>query len=493
MNKLTISILAAAALLIAAPVTLTAQSRLGAIGVDTDFSLQNNRLSVAIDVALQDAEIASQATYIYTPVIVSNQTPESDRVELPPFMVVGKRRAMVLERRRRYGNRPRHTESEPAYTLVRVNGTPQKIAYVTETAYLPWMSDARLELRESVRGCASCDRGVAAAVYADRIVTPPYRPSYTVTMLQPEVERIKRRSDSFTATIAYPVNVAELRREYQNNSAVIGEIDQKVGAITANPDLTVTEVTIAGYASPEASAAYNKSLSERRAQALADYMGAKLGISRAAIRVTASGEDWAEARRLIEASDLPRRAEVLAIIDRETDPDARDGEIRALDGGATYARLLTEIWPAIRRTVYTVAYTVRGFDVEEAKRLLATNPKLLSLHEIYLVAGTYEADSKEYLQVFDIASRLFPNDPIALMNASASDLKEGAYAEALRRLEPLKEDPRAWNNLGIAYARLGRYDEAKRYFQKAIADGSDAARHNLAEVERAAETADTAL
>ena len=168
----------------------------------------------------------------------------------------------------------------------------------------------------------------------------------------------------------------------------------------------------------------------------------------------------------------------------EPDADARDAKIKAIDGGATYSRLLREIWPDIRRTVYTVAYNVRNFDIEEAKRILVTNPKLLSLHEMYLVAGSYKTDSEEYRQVFDIAARVFPQDPIALMNASAKDLREGNHTAALRRLEPLRDDPRAWNNLGVAYAMSGDSEQAMTYLRKAADRGDNDARKNIAELQK---------
>lgn len=481
----TISRLCLLICLLAGSTAAMAQGQLKNIEVtNSAFSKQGDNLNAALDVRLNDLQVSTNGVHIYTPVLVSNAD-ESVRHALAPFMVVGKRRATVLERNARYHNTPDYMTPAPLYTLTRANGTRQSIAYTTETPYQPWMSDAHLEITEWVSGCASCDKGFSTLTFADRILAEPYRPSYTIAMIRPEVEQFKRRADSYTATVGFPVDVREIRSSFGDNAAVLKDVDEKVHTLVTNSDLTVTDVTITGYASPEASQAYNKTLSQSRADAFANYLSKKHGLSRGDMRVVGYGEDWAEARRLVEASSLDRKADVLAIIDAEPNADARDAKIKAIDGGATYSRLLREIWPNIRRTVYTVAYNVRSFDVEEAKRILVTNPKLLSLHEMYLVAGTYETDSEEYRQVFDIAARVFPQDPIALMNASAKDLREGNHTAALRRLEPLKDDPRAWNNLGVAYAMSGDSEQAMTYFRKAAEQGDNDARKNSAELQKA--------
>lgn len=42
---------------------------------------------------------------------------------------------------------------------------------------------------------------------------------------------------------------------------------------------------------------------------------------------------------------------MLAVIDTVSDPDARDAGIRQIDNGATYLRLLHEVYPQLRRVV----------------------------------------------------------------------------------------------------------------------------------------------
>ena len=113
---------------------------------------------------------------------------------------------------------------------------------------------------------------------------------------------------------------------------------------------------------------------------------------------------WDSVRHWVAASDIRYRDEVLAIIDNYA-PDARDAKIRALDKGATYNMLLHDVYPGLRRTDYTIDYTVLPFAVEEGKKVIRTNPQYLSLNELYQIALSYPQDSPEYEEVFMIALR----------------------------------------------------------------------------------------
>ena len=101
----------------------------------------------------------------------------------------------------------------------------------------------------------------------------------------------------------------------------------------------------------------------------------------------------------------------------------RDARLIALDNRKTYNELLNDFYPPLRRNDYEVSFVSRPFNVDEAKVVIKTRPKLLSLNEMFLVAQTYEPASKEFKEVFDIAARLYPNEPIAILNSAAADIE----------------------------------------------------------------------
>ena len=315
----------------------------------------------------------------------------------------------------------------------------------------------------------------------------PYRPVYKLTYIVPEAEAVKVRSDRHTATFNFVVNRWELRRDYKDNAAKLNEVDRIVNDIRDNPDFNITEFAIDGYASPEGGMAHNKMLAENRANAFADYLVSKFNVSRNRFTVTGHGEDWAGLKKAVEASNISDRQAVLDIIDRVANPDARDAELKKLSGGQTYSTLLNDYYPPLRRTEYVVAYNVRGFNVEEAREIIKTNPRLLSLNEMYLVAQSYPVESSEFSEVFDIAVRLYPDSDIAILNSAAADIEGGNMDGAIARMNRITDNPKIWNNLGVAHARKGEFDKAKEYFTRSAGQGDSDARANLEELRKALE------
>ena len=442
---------------------------------------ENDRVSIYMDVLLDALKINTNDMLILTPVLISNES--TDSLELPPVFITGNRRGKVLERNIVLGNAPKH-HLAPQATVTRKNGSAQVVNYSTAVPFSNWMSNASLKVKESVKGCADCFANRGDVLVANRILPLPYVPTYKLTYIVPEAEPVKSRADTYTATLNFRVDKHNLEPGYSNNAAILREVDGIVSEIISNNDLSVSDFTIVGYASPEASVAYNQALSERRANAFADYLSNKFNVARNRMKVTGYGEDWAKTREVIAASNLQDKADILRIIDNVSNPDARDADLMKLSGGSTYQAMLRDYYPQIRRTQYTVSYVARAFNVEEAKQVIRTNPKLLSLNEMYLVAQTYPADSKEFKEVFDIATRLYPNEPIAILNSAAADIEGGNNQAAIDRLNRIESDPRVWNNLGVAYARMGELEKAKTYLERAAARGDEDAKANLAEVDK---------
>ena len=141
--------------------------------------------------------------------------------------------------------------------------------------------------------------------------------------------------------------------------------------------------------------------------------------------------------------------------------------------------MLQDCYPALRRTDYTVDYTIRGFNVEEAKEVIKTRPQNLSLQEMFAVAQTYQPGSEEFNHVFDVAVRMYPDDPTANLNAANALLERKEAEQALRYLEKAGNSPQADNARGVALILLERYDEALPCLQRAAQAGIREAEENL--------------
>lgn len=440
-----------------------------------EVSRTADSVTLYMELLLDDLTLESNDRLRLTPALRMRESGEV-RLLLPPVTLEGRKREIVSRRQGR-------TEPEGP-TLRRYNGTALRLPYSAKIAREEWMKEAELVLLGVTEGCADCLRFEEAKPLLTPFLREPYEPQFTLSYITPEVEPVKARSDRHTATFNFVVARHELRRDYKDNAAQLDSVDSVVREVLHNTDLTVTEFAITGYASPEGGYEYNRALAGRRAASFSDYLGREYGIDRSRFTSTGHGEDWEGLAEAVRASSLPRRDEVLAIIDETPSPDARDAKLRAIDGGVTYRELLDRFYPPLRRTEYVIAYNVRPFNPEEGREIIKTNPKLLSLNEMYLVALTYPAGSPEWKEVFDIAVRLYPDQPVAILNSAAADIEAGNLSGALTRLARLGETAEALNNIAVAYARSDDIDRAEETLRRAIDLGSDDARHNLEELTR---------
>lgn len=436
-------------------------------------------VSISFDISLDDLQVKSNNMVVLTPILRSNEN-NLDEVAFNPVVISGKKRSKILHRKQVLGASPL-VSGVPAASVIRRNNTPQSVHYEVTAPYRQWMQDASLSLVNEVSGCADCMGLEGEQLLVSTLLPEPKQPVFKLTYMVPEAED-KVRSDRHTATLNFVVDRWELHRNFKDNASKLDEVDKIVNDIRNNPDFNISEFSIEGYASPEASVAHNQMLAENRANAFADYLVSKHGIDRNRFTVKGHGEDWDGLRKAVAASNIADKDAILQVIDNVPNLDARDAELIKLSKGTTYRTLLNDYYPALRRTEYVVAYAVRGFNVEEAKEIIKTSSRLLSLNEMYLLAQTYPAGSKEFKEVFDIAVRLYPDSDIAILNSASADIEGGNMDAAIERMLKIADNPKVWNNLGVAYASKGDFAKAKEYFTKALAQGDSDARTNLSEL-----------
>lgn len=439
-------------------------------------SRQAGNLTVKMDVDVSALIIRTQDMLVLTPVLHSIDG--ITKLDLPPVVVNGKTRHKALSRMMNVGNKNPFS-NKPMTIVSRDKGERQVIPYSVTIPLEDWMRRATLSLKEEVKSCCvDCDAYTSVKLLMDRLLPADFVPTYELTYITPEAEPVKQRSESHAARFTYKVGRAELLPDFANNAAELAKVDKVIQEVQNDKDLTITNLSISGYASPEGRANGNMDLSKRRANTFADYLSQKYGMNKSQFKINWHGEDWIGLQKAIESSNIADKEAILEIIRTVSDLDARDIPLKKLSGGSTYKTLLDTYYPPLRRNEYTIDYIARAFDVNEAKEVIKTRPQLLSLNEMFLVAQTYPKGSNDFKNVFDVAARLYPNDPIANLNAATVELDGGNIDAALTRLEKFKDMPESWNNLGVALVHKQKYPEALSYFDKAAAMGNTTAKAN---------------
>ena len=233
----------------------------------------------------------------------------------------------------------------------------------------------------------------------------------------------------------------------------------------------------------------NEQLSKSRAEALKTYLSTHEQIPAKLYNVSFGGENWEGLVKALEASNMKEKTEFFNIIHNTSDIARRKEEIKRVGGGIPYREMLKDLYPALRKVNCRIDYTIANFKVDEGKEIIKTQPQYLSLNEMYLVANTYPKGSDDFIKVFDIAVRMYPDDEVANLNAAAVALSKKDLPDARKYLDKSNKQTAEYaNNNGIYYLLSGNQAQAIVEFTKAAQNGNEAARHNLGEIEKAIKT-----
>ena len=127
---------------------------------------------------------------------------------------------------------------------------------------------------------------------------------------------------------------------------------------------------------------------------------------------------------------------------------------------------------------------MRFFTVEEGREIIKTRPQQLSLSEMFAVANSYEIGSKDYNEVFEIAVRMYGDDPVANLNAANIALSKHDLEAARTYLAKAGNSPEAVHARGVLNLLEGNLDEAGKLLEQAKAAGVKGAAANLDELRK---------
>ena len=434
-----------------------------------NINREGKYLTVKMNLDLNKLDVDANRAVLLTPRLVNG----TDSLDLPAVGIYGRRRYYYYVRN---GIGSISGESE---TIYRASSKPDSVAYNNLAEYEKWMDGAMLKFHRSDWGC--CHEIVAE--YEG--ILGRHREAFfpELIFVQPKAEIMKSRSLSGSAYIDFPVDQTVIYPDYRRNTTELGKIQATIDSVRNDKDVTITSVWLKGFASPESPYKHNTELAIGRTAALKKHIGQLYHFADSIIQTDYEPEDWAGLRRYVEQSNINHRGEILALIDSDMEPDAKEAKIKRTYPNE-YRFMLQNFYPALRHTDYRIDYNIRKFNkVEEIKRIMAEQPQKLSLNEFYLVAGKYEPGTDEFTDVFETAVRMFPNDEIANLNAANAAIRRDDFATARRYLNKAGDSAEAVYARGALAIREKDYDTARRYLGKAKEMGLEKATLTLEELD----------
>ena len=318
---------------------------------------------------------------------------------------------------------------------------------------------------------------VLAAVPASR-EPGALRPS--VAFIIPQKDEIKRRGRQVKTCLDFQSGQSVILPGYGRNPGELAKIGDAIRGAVDNPDATLQSISVVSYASPEGTYAVNERLSKERAQALKEYIRGKFGLNDGLFSVNYVAEDWDGLLGLVQASEIEYRDQILEIISSVGIHEGREARLMRLGKGAPYRSMLKEMFPGLRRAECRFDYIVKEYGLEESAVVLEKRPGDLSQFELYNLALSYGAGSKEYRRILlETIPQYFPGDGTANSNAVAVLIGNGETVAAGPYLEKAGDSGPAQNNRGVAALLNGDMEKAEACFKKAQSLGCSEAAANL--------------
>ena len=438
-----------------------------------DFTLElkgDGNLSVDIDIDLTNLDVKTTQVVVLTPVIVNGDNSQ----ELKSIAVYGRNRRIYYLRNEDL----RPTTSEDVELTRRESC--DIINYSTSLYFADWMDGCSVVLSRKDCGCCGVPTDIGSTPLVERFPREAYHPE--LIYLRPEHEAVKTRQISGSAFVDFPVSQTVIYPDYRNNVVELAKITGTIDSVKRDTDITIKSISIKGFASPESPYSNNTRLAKGRTEALKAYVENMYHFGEGFIKTDFEPEDWAGLERYVEASSLPHKREILAAIRSNREPDNKEWFIKST-WRDEYRFLLRNCYPALRHSDYVIEYEIRSYsNPADIERILHTAPQNLSLEEFYILAQTYEPGGDKFNELFETAVRMYPNDPVANLNAANSAILKGDYRSALRYLDKAGDMAEAVYTRGALEVYMDNNEAAKQYFEEAKRRGVSQAEVALAEI-----------
>lgn len=437
------------------PVTITQQS----------IKKVGDQVELTMDIVVN--KLNSKYKLTVTPVIYNT----TEKKELEPVQIAGKYRYIADQRE--------GIADEDVFVITRK--TSHTIPYNVSIPYEDWMAEVSVDVKQFQEGCCSFDEPGRMTVAENKLLyyqpepkfrLDPYDYEFTeleqYTLDNPFLHSMEDHNqrydilvkdrDKGTSVVIFTVGSHKLDMNFQGNKDAMDAIAKAFKLIEDDPNAVLKHIMITGYASPEGSLAFNTALAQRRAETVKTYIQSILSSPRNELFELHNGrEDWDGLRERVENSHMAEKSEILEIIDSYTmEQEIRKTKLKQLNGGAPYKYMLENFYPPLRSAGYVQVF-----------------------YEIDRTATVATAVTDELGRTTWVDPESPANVNITRINEALKFIKESDFEQALTQLLQAKDDPKAFNFIGVCHMMMKNYDESGQWFRKALENNDPFAQENI--------------
>ena len=253
--------------------------------------------------------------------------------------------------------------------------------------------------------------------------------------------------------IQFRLNDTHVLDSLGRNAAELDKIRTRMAGLIGQREFFVDSIVLTASASPEGRYARNSTLAQGRAHALKGYLRKCIGPQvDTLMQIRWIAEDWHELTTRIRSDEnLQHRAEILKLIDTDSDPDRRERTIRELYP-QDYQYLKESVYPSLRAV--TMRYDLRRVG-------MVKDPIHTREVDTAYMRGINLLQKRKYAKALYILNDYRDRNTVITL------LSLGYDAQALEMLNGLERSHTTEYLKAVACARLGRKTEGREHFLKA--------------------------
>lgn len=292
----------------------------------------------------------------------------------------------------------------------------------------------------------------------------------------PAIDKFQRIvPDEMMAELKYLINSSFIRKEAASAEEVQKFTQYAIDA-KQNDRKDLKALEISAYASPDGKQDYNDKLAKDREATSTKFMAEelkKVGLE-VAPKTKYTAEDWDGFKKLMEASDIQDKELILRVLSMYSDPEVREQEIRNL--AQSFTAVADKILPELRRAKFSASVDLIGKSDEEILDAAINKPETLNQAEL-IQAMVLTKDNNQLLQFCNSFVKQFSDDWRGYNNLGMAYVKLGDVEKAAPNFEKADKlnpgNPIIQNNLGLVALYNGDINKARELFSAASGLGKE--------------------
>lgn len=252
----------------------------------------------------------------------------------------------------------------------------------------------------------------------------------------------------------YPVNVTKEVDDYLENAQALSLLKT-----LDSPNFEVTNITINGWASPEASVAYNQNLSTKRAATMKEIIASRYSFPESVYSVNGKGEYWDGVDEYVAASNDQALKNWAA--KSFSNLDAKEAALKQL---SAYKEIFNTVYPRSRFADCDVTYKLVNFDEAAVRSIYNQFPEQVQEAE-YVALAT--VGDKVDQAVVEKGLKYYPESEALNNLAGKAAFEKGQYRQAISYLQKAGNSKEVSNNIAACYMLLGDKAAAAQNLQRA--------------------------